>query len=121
MNEDGCSSFIIYFIYKFDDLSVECRGEKTPGTNSGGDPLGGKFEGSDYRLSRFGPQRTWVFPFGSCNRVGCRARRLESVGSGVWELKEQDERKWYRVIYLARIDNVIYVLHCFEKAGSKAR
>lgn len=46
-------------------------------------------------------------------------RRMESVGSGVWELKEQDERKWYRVIYLARIDNVIYVLHCFEKQSRK--
>jgi phage-related protein len=44
---------------------------------------------------------------------------MESVGSGVWELKEQDERKWYRVIYLARIDNVIYVLHCFEKHTRK--
>lgn len=46
-------------------------------------------------------------------------RRMESVGSGVWELKEQDERKWYRVMYLARIDNVIYVLHCFEKQSRK--
>ena len=46
-------------------------------------------------------------------------RRMESVGSGVWELKERDERKWYRVMYLARIDNVIYVLHCFEKQSRK--
>jgi phage-related protein len=46
-------------------------------------------------------------------------RRMESVGPGVWELKEQDDRKWYRVIYLARIDNVIYVLHCFEKQSRK--
>jgi phage-related protein len=46
-------------------------------------------------------------------------RRMESVGSGVWELKEQDERKWYRVIYLSRINNVIYVLHCFEKQSRK--
>jgi phage-related protein len=46
-------------------------------------------------------------------------RRMESVGSGVWELKEQDDRKWYRVIYLSRIGNVIYVLHCFEKQSRK--
>lgn len=44
---------------------------------------------------------------------------MESVGPGVWELKEQDKRKWYRVIYLARIANVIYVLHCFEKQSRK--
>lgn len=46
-------------------------------------------------------------------------RRMESIGPGVWELKERDERTWYRVIYLARIGNVIYVLHCFEKQSRK--
>ncbi|HEY2497845.1 MAG TPA: type II toxin-antitoxin system RelE/ParE family toxin [Candidatus Angelobacter sp.] len=47
------------------------------------------------------------------------ARRMESVGPGVWELKEEDERAWYRVIYLSRIDDVIYILHCFEKQSRK--
>lgn len=42
-------------------------------------------------------------------------RPLPSVGTGVFELREQDERAWYRVIYLSRINDVIYVLHCFEK------
>lgn len=46
-------------------------------------------------------------------------RRMESVGAGVWELKEQDERKWYRVLYLSKIGDVIYVLHCFEKQSRK--
>lgn len=50
---------------------------------------------------------------------GSATRRMESVGSGVWELKEQDEKAWYRVLYLSRIDNVIHVLHCFEKHGRK--
>jgi phage-related protein len=45
--------------------------------------------------------------------------RMESLGLGVWELKEQDERAWYRVMYLSKIDNVIYVLHCFEKRSRK--
>jgi len=31
----------------------------------------------------------------------------------------QDERAWYRVIYLAKIGNRIYVLHCFEKKSAK--
>jgi phage-related protein len=38
-----------------------------------------------------------------------------SVGSGVFELKDQDERTWYRLLYLTRVLDVIYVLHCFEK------
>ena len=42
-------------------------------------------------------------------------RPLPSIGTGVFELRDQDERSWYRVIYLSRIHNVIYVLHCFEK------
>jgi len=40
---------------------------------------------------------------------------MPSVGKGVWELKEGDERTWYRVMYLAEIRGAIHVLHCFEK------
>jgi phage-related protein len=32
-------------------------------------------------------------------------------------LRDRDERAWYRVICLSRIDDVIYVLHGFEKKG----
>ena len=46
-------------------------------------------------------------------------RRMESVGAAVYELKEGDERTWYRIIYLAKIDDVIHVLHCFEKRSRK--
>lgn len=42
-------------------------------------------------------------------------RPLPSIGTGVFELRDQDKRAWYRVIYLSRMDDVIYVLHCFEK------
>jgi phage-related protein len=40
---------------------------------------------------------------------------LPSIGAGVFELRDQDERAWYRVVYLSRIRGVIYVLNCFEK------
>jgi phage-related protein len=40
---------------------------------------------------------------------------MSSIGSGVFELRDQDERAWYRVIYLSRVHEVIHVLHCFEK------
>jgi phage-related protein len=42
-------------------------------------------------------------------------RPLSSIGAGVYELRDQDERAWYRVVYLSRINDVIHVLHCFEK------
>jgi phage-related protein len=42
-------------------------------------------------------------------------RPLPSIGPGVFELRDQDERGWYRVVYLSRIDDVIDVLHCFRE------
>jgi len=49
------------------------------------------------------------------------SRPMPSIGIRVYELKEQDERAWYRVIYLAKIRNQIYILHCFEKKSAKTR
>lgn len=49
----------------------------------------------------------------------CDARRMESIGNGVWELKTADERTWYRTIYLSRVGNALYVLHAFEKDSRK--
>lgn len=46
-------------------------------------------------------------------------RPLPSIGTGVFELRDQDARAWYRVVYLMQINNVIYVLHCFEKKSRK--
>ena len=48
-----------------------------------------------------------------------QTRNMSSIGPGVYELKEADDRAWYRVIYLSKIENRIYVLHCFEKASRK--
>jgi phage-related protein len=48
------------------------------------------------------------------------SRAMRSIGKGVWELKESEERTWYRLIYLTKIGGVIHVLHCFEKASRKS-
>ena len=48
-----------------------------------------------------------------------QTRSMSSIGSGVYELKEADERAWYRAIYLSKVGNKIYVLHCFEKESRK--
>ena len=47
------------------------------------------------------------------------SRPMPSIGARVYELKEQDERAWYRVIYLAKIGNRLHVLHCLEKKSAK--
>jgi phage-related protein len=49
----------------------------------------------------------------------CDARPMQSVGAGVFELKLQDRRTWYRTLYLLKINNMIHVLHCFEKSSRK--
>lgn len=47
-------------------------------------------------------------------------RAMPSIGKGVYRLKTDDEARWYGLMYLARIDNVIHVLDCFEKNTRKA-
>jgi phage-related protein len=49
----------------------------------------------------------------------CSTRPLPSIGQNVFELKDGDESTWYRLMYLAKVDDVIYVLHCFEKDSTK--
>ena len=46
-------------------------------------------------------------------------RPMPSIAAGVFELKDADESKWYRLIYLARVASTIYVLHCFTKNTAK--
>ncbi len=46
-------------------------------------------------------------------------RPMQSIGQGVFELKAQDEATWYRVIYLARVEDTIYVLDSFIKKSRK--
>jgi phage-related protein len=46
-------------------------------------------------------------------------RPMQSIGQGVFELKDADESAWYRVIYLAKIEDRIYVLDCFTKSSRK--
>lgn len=44
---------------------------------------------------------------------------MTSIGPGVYELRNSDARAWYRVIYLSKINNCIFVLHSFEKESGK--
>ena len=52
-------------------------------------------------------------------RMPRKSRPMKSIGSSVYELKEQDHRGWYRVIYTVQIKGKIYVLHCFKKQSAK--
>ncbi len=40
---------------------------------------------------------------------------MSTVGRGVQEIRVREQRGAFRVIYLARLPEAVYVLHCFEK------
>jgi phage-related protein len=47
------------------------------------------------------------------------SRPMPSIGKGVFELRQADDRGWYRVIYLQRIANRLYVLHSLIKKSAR--
>ena len=71
------------------------------------------------------------FPFGARRKLGyalfqlqlgedpADSKPMKSIGQGVFELRAQDPRGWYRVVYLKKIKDRIFVLHSFEKQSRK--
>jgi phage-related protein len=46
---------------------------------------------------------------------------MSTVGAGAVEIRIKDAAGIYRVIYVARFEDAIYVLHAFEKKTQKTR
>ncbi len=44
---------------------------------------------------------------------------MASVGSGVEEIRIRDANGAFRILYVARFADAIYVLHCFQKKSEK--
>ena len=44
---------------------------------------------------------------------------MTSMGSAVAEIRIWDEAGTFRVIYVAKFENAVYVLHCFQKKSQK--
>ena len=67
------------------------------------------------------------FPDGAKRRAGFQLGKLQrglqpddfkpmpTIGKGVEEIRVRDETGAYRVIYVARMTEAVYVLHCFQK------
>ncbi len=43
------------------------------------------------------------------------AKPMPTIGTGVMELRVWDEAGTFRVVYVAKLEDVVYVLHCFQK------
>ena len=46
---------------------------------------------------------------------------MNSVGQGVREIRIRDATGAYRVLYVAKFAEAVYVLHCFQKKAQKTR
>lgn len=44
---------------------------------------------------------------------------MSTVGPGVREIRIRDVTGAFRVLYIAKFAEVVYVLHCFQKKSSK--
>lgn len=44
---------------------------------------------------------------------------MPSVGSGAYELRVRDEAGAFRVVYVAKFEDAVYVLHAFQKKTRK--
>ena len=43
------------------------------------------------------------------------AKAMPNIGAGVLELRIWDEAGTFRVVYIAKLVDTVYVLHCFQK------
>lgn len=71
------------------------------------------------------------FPLGSRRAIGHQIDRVQrglapddwkpmpSIGAGAREIRIRDEAGAWRTIYLAKLPDAVYVLHCFQKKTQK--
>jgi len=68
-----------------------------------------------------------AFPFEPKKKAGFQLRKVQAglepddwkpfddVGAGVREIRVKDAQGIYRVMYVAKFEETVYVLHCFQK------
>lgn len=44
---------------------------------------------------------------------------MSDIGAGVREIRVRDADGAFRVIYVAKLANAVYVLHCFQKKSQR--
>lgn len=44
---------------------------------------------------------------------------MQTIGKGAYEIRVRDETGAYRVLYVTKFAEAIYVLHCFQKKTQK--
>ena len=74
-----------------------------------------------------------AFPLAAKREIGFQLDRVQqglepfdwkpmsTVGAGVQEIRVRSEGNAYRAIYIAKLDDAVYVLHCFQKKSQKTQ
>jgi len=44
---------------------------------------------------------------------------MRTIGAGVREIRIKDQDGAFRVVYVAKFEDAVYVLHCFQKKTQK--
>jgi phage-related protein len=72
-----------------------------------------------------------AFPRGARREAGFQIDRVQhgydpfdwkpvaTVGQGIREIRLRDESGAYRILYVAKFEDAVYVLHCFQKKAQK--
>lgn len=71
------------------------------------------------------------FPDGACQDSGYQLDKVQrghepddwkpmkTIGTGVKEIRVTDQEGKFRVVYVAKLADAVYVLHCFKKTTQK--
>jgi phage-related protein len=46
---------------------------------------------------------------------------MPQIGSGVFEIRVDEDTDTFRVLYVAKFEEAIYVLHCFKKKSKRGK
>lgn len=55
-----------------------------------------------------------------CGEVPLNAKPLKGTG-GVFEIVQSFDKETYRAVYIAKLKNAVYVLHCFQKKSKSGK
>lgn len=55
-----------------------------------------------------------------CGEVPLGAKPLKGMG-GVYEIVQTHDKDTYRAVYIAKLKNAVYVLHCFQKKSKTGK
>jgi phage-related protein len=77
------------------------------------------FRGSALEDLRAFPEAAYQFDQIQRGREPDDWKPMNTIGRGVREIRIRDAAEAFRVLYVAKFDDAVYVLHCFQKKTQK--